>query len=110
MGALVNVVRCGPAPDIEDVLGVIASITAPVVVVAHTVFTAPTRNQRRVLVEVCHHADAIVVLTETARQRLLNGFDVERSKVHLIPHGVATPLAAPSVSQRRHETPPRLLT
>jgi len=82
-GASVNVVRCGPAPDIEDVLGVIASITAPVVV---------------------------VVMAETARQRLLNGFDVERSKVHLIPHGVATPLAAPSVSQRRHETPPRLLT
>ncbi len=153
-GASVNVVRCGPAPDIEDVLvvgslddstdvghrraidalnlndlvivqheyglydgadgesviDVIASITAPVVVVAHTVLTAPTTNQRRVLVEVCHHAEAIVVMTETARQRLLYGFDVERSKVHLIPHGAATPLAAPSVSQRRHGSPPRLLT
>ena len=153
-GASVNVVRCEPAPNIEDVLvvgslddstdvghrraidalnlndlvivqheyglyggadgefviDVIASITAPVVVVAHTVLTAPTTNQRRVLVEVCHHADAIVVMTETARQRLLNGFDVERSKVHLIPHGAATPLAAPSVSQRRHGAPPLLLT
>ena len=153
-GASVNVVRCGPAPSIEDVLvvgslddsadvshrraidalnlndlvivqheyglydgadgesviDVIASFTAPVVVVVHTVLTAPTTNQRRVLVEVCHHADAIVVMTETARQRLLNGFDVERSKVHLIPHGAATPLAAPSVSQRRHGAPPLLLT
>ena len=153
-GASVNVVRCGPAPDIEDVLvvgslddstdvghrraidalnlndlvivqheyglydgadgefviDVIASITAPVVVVAHTVLTAPTTNQRRVLVEVCHHAEAIVVMTETARQRLLDIFDVERSKVHLIPHGAATPLAAPSVSQRRHGPAPRLLT
>ena len=153
-GASVNVVRCGPAPDIEDVLVVgslddstdvghrqaidalnlndlvivqheyglydgadgefvidlIASITAPVVVVAHTVLTAPTTNQRRVLVEVCHHAEAIVVMTETARQRLLDIFDVERSKVHLIPHGAATPLAAPSVSQRRHGPAPRLLT
>ena len=153
-GASVNVVRCGPAPDIEDVLvvgslddstdvghrraidalnlndlvivqheyglydgadgefviDVIASITAPVVVVAHTVLTTPTTNQRRVLVEVCHHAEAIVVMTETARQRLLDIFDVERSKVHLIPHGAATPLAAPSVSQRRHGPAPRLLT
>ena len=153
-GASVNVVRCGPAPDIEDVLvvgslddstdvghrraidalnlndlvivqheyglydgadgefviDVIASITAPVVVVAHTVLTAPTTNQRRVLVEVCHHAEAIVVMTETARERLLDIFDVERSKVHLIPHGAATPLAAPSVSQRRHGPAPRLLT
>ena len=153
-GASVNVVRCGPAPDIEDVLVVgslddstdvghrqaidalnlndlvivqheyglydgadgefvidlIASITAPVVVVAHTVLTAPTTNQRRVLVEVCHHAEAIVVMTETARERLLDIFDVERSKVHLIPHGAATPLAAPSVSQRRHGPAPRLLT
>ena len=153
-GASVNVVRCGPAPDIEDVLvvgslddstdvghrraidalnlndlvivqheyglydgadgefviDVIASITAPVVVVAHTVLTAPTTNQRRVLVEVCHHAEAIVVMTETARERLLDIFDVERSKVHLIPHGAATPLAAPSVSQRRHGPALRLLT
>ena len=153
-GASVNVVRCGPAPDIEDVLvvgslddstdvghrraidalnlndlvivqheyglydgadgefviDVIASITAPVVVVAHTVLTTPTTNQRRVLVEVCHHAEAIVVMTETARERLLDIFDVERSKVRLIPHGAATPLAAPSVSQRRHGPAPRLLT
>ncbi len=153
-GASVNVVRCGQAPDIEDVLvvgslaeptdvghrraidalnrndlvivqheyglyggadgesviEVIASIAAPVVVVAHTVLTEPTTNQRRVLVEVCRHADAIVVMTETARERLLNGYDVDRSRVHLIPHGAATPLAAPSVSQARRGTPPRLLT
>lgn len=153
-GASVDVVRCGQAPDTEDVLvvgslddptdlghrraiaalnrnevvivqheyglydgadgesviDVIASIAAPVVVVAHTVLTEPTTNQRRVLEQVCRHADAIVVMTETARQRLLTGYDVDRSKVHMIPHGAATPLAAPSASQRRPGTPPRVLT
>ena len=153
-GASVDVVRCGQAPDTEDVLvvgslddptdlghrraiaalnrnevvivqheyglydgadgesviDVIASIAAPVVVVAHTVLTEPTTNQRRVLEQVCRHADAIVVMTETARQRLLIGYDVDRSKVHMIPHGAATPLAAPSASQRRPGTPPRVLT
>lgn len=153
-GASVNVVRCGQAPDTEDVvvvgslddptdlghrraiaalnrnevvivqheyglydgadgesvIDVIASIAAPVVVVAHTVLTKPTTNQRRVLQQVCRHADAIVVMTETARQRLLVGYDVDRSKVHMIPHGAATPLAAPSASQRRPGTPPRVLT
>ena len=153
-GASVNVVRCGQAPDTEDVvvvgslddptdlghrraiaalnrnevvivqheyglydgadgesvIDVIASIAAPVVVVAHTVLTKPTTNQRRVLQQVCRHADAIVVMTETARQRLLVGYDVVRSKVHVIPHGAATPLAAPSASQRRPGTPPRVLT
>ena len=153
-GASVDVVRCGQAPDTEDVLvvgslddptdlghrraiaalnrnevvivqheyglydgadgesviDVIASIAAPVVVVAHTVLTEPTTNQRRVLEQVCRHADAIVVMTETARQRLLVGYDVVRSKVHVIPHGAATPLAAPSASQRRPGTPPRVLT
>jgi glycosyltransferase involved in cell wall biosynthesis len=97
-------------PDGESVVAVIAAIDAPVVVVAHTVLEAPTANQRRVLEQVCHGADAVVVMTETARTRLLAGYDVDRATVHVISHGAATPLAAPSASQRRGGAPPRLLT
>jgi glycosyltransferase involved in cell wall biosynthesis len=81
-----------------------------VVVVAHTVLTEPTPNQRRILEQVCRSADAVVVMTWTAHLRLLAGYDVDGSKVHVIPHGAATPLAAPSASQRRPGTPLRLLT
>jgi glycosyltransferase involved in cell wall biosynthesis len=95
--------------DGESVIDVVAAIDAPVVVVAHTVLTEPTANQRRVLEELCGGADAIVVMTETAHARLLAGYDVDSSKVRVIPHGAATPLAA-AASQRRPETAPRLLT
>lgn len=97
-------------PDGESLIDVMASIDAPVVVVAHTVLDEPTPNQRRVLEQVCDGADAIVVMTETARERLVNGFDVDDSTVHLIPHGAATPLAAPGASARDHGTPQRVLT
>jgi glycosyltransferase involved in cell wall biosynthesis len=153
-GASVDVVRCGPSPEVEDVLVVgsladsddpghrraidalnrndlvivqheyglydgvdgesiidlVASIDAPVVVVAHTVLTEPTENQRRVLEQICRSADGVVVMTRTAHARLLAGYDIDGSKVHVIPHGAATPLAAPSASQRCPGTPPRLLT
>ncbi len=153
-GASVNVVRCGPSPQVEDVLVVasladrapstratavaalnaddvvivqheyglydgpdgdsiidlIAAINVPIVVVAHTVVSAPTTNQRHVLEQVCAAADAVVVMTETARTRLFAGFDVEHDKVVLIPHGAATPAADPSAEPRRVNGPARLLT
>lgn len=153
-GSSVDVVRCGPSPDVEDVLVVasladtspsdrpaavdalnandvvivqheyglydgrdgesilelIAAIDAPIVVVAHTVLSEPTANQRLVLERVCAAADAIVVMTETARSRLFAGFDVDHAKVLLISHGAATPSDARNERQRPVDRPARLLT
>ncbi len=153
-GASVDVVRCGPSPDVEDVLvvasladaahwgrasavdalnandvvivqheyglyggpdgnsivGLIAAVDVPTVVVAHTVLSEPTTNQRVVLEQVCAAADAIVVMTETARTRLFAGYDVDHAKVLLIPHGAATPSAGSSTWQRPIGGPARLLT
>jgi glycosyltransferase involved in cell wall biosynthesis len=96
--------------DGESIIELVDAIDAPVVVVAHTVLTEPSENQRRVLERVCRSADAVVVMTRTAHARLLSGYDVDGAKVHVIPHGAATPLAAPSASQRRPGAPLRLLT
>ena len=154
-GASVDVVRCGPSPEVEDVLvvasladggrsgrqvavdalnrsdlvivqheyglydgsdgesllEVIAAIDVPIVVVAHTVLSEPTPNQRLVLERVCAAADAVVVMTETAEARLFAGFDVDRTKVSVIPHGAATPSAAPTVGgDRELGAVPRVLT
>jgi glycosyltransferase involved in cell wall biosynthesis len=153
-GASVDVVRCGPTPDVEDVLVVasladrspadraaavaalndtdvvivqheygiyegrdgssilelIEAIEVPIVVVAHTVLSEPTANQRVVLEQVCRAADAVVVMTETARNRLFAGFDIDAAKVSLIPHGAVTPSAGHDVRQRRLGVGPRLLT
>ncbi len=70
---------------------VMAGLTVPCIVVAHTVVRDPTANQRAVLEQVCDAADAVVVMTTTARNRLIDDFDVEPSKVRVIPHGATTP-------------------
>ena len=97
--------------DGEAVLTIMERIVVPTIVVAHTVVGAPSANQRRVLEEICDLADFVVVMTASARRRLIDGFDVDRSKIRVIPHGAATPLTAPLMAAAR---PPghaaRLLT
>jgi glycosyltransferase involved in cell wall biosynthesis len=154
-GASVDVVRCTPAPDLEDplvlvsldsssstsiddavgvlnatdlaivqheyglydgpdgdsIVSLMERLVVPVVVVAHTVVSEPTPGQRRVLEEVCRIADVVVVMTQTAHDRLVADFDVERAKVTVIPHGAATPRANPTAgAQRPTSSAPRLLT
>lgn len=77
--------------DGEDVLGVLDGLRVPTIVVAHTVVQAPTAHQRLVLERVCERADVVVVMTSTARTRLLDGYAVDPAKVVTIPHGAATP-------------------
>ena len=94
-------------PDGESIVELIAAIDVPIVVVAHTVLSEPTPNQRHVLERVCAAADAVVVMTETARTRLFASFDVDHAKVLLIPHGAATPAAASSPGDNRGRRPVR---
>lgn len=97
-------------PDGDSIIELMAAIDAPIVVVAHTVLSRPSTNQRRVLEHVCAAADAVVVMTETARTRLFEGFDVDHAKVNLIPHGAATPSTGPVSEQHRTDAPARILT
>lgn len=79
--------------DGAEILTTMDGIVVPTIIVAHTVVSSPTANQRYVLEQACERADAVVVMTETARTRLTTCFDVKRSKVVVIPHGAATPPA-----------------
>ena len=94
--------------DGEDLLPVMDAIRVPVVVVAHTVLADPTPNQRDVLVQVCERADSVVVMTESARQRLSSIFGIDPRKVQVIAHGAATPLGRPRL--RTSGSTPTLLT
>jgi glycosyltransferase involved in cell wall biosynthesis len=154
-GSSVDVVRCGPSPDMEDalvmasladdspssraaavdvldatdvvivqheyglyagpdgdsILALMDAVQAPMVVVAHTVISDPSDHQRFVLEQVCDKADVVVVMTDTARERLIGGYAVESAKVIVIPHGAATPAARTGEEPVRPVgTPPRLLT
>lgn len=73
------------------VLDVLAALDVPTIVVAHTVPIAPTSSQRAVLEGVCDEADVVVVMTTTARDRLVAGFDVADARIVVIPHGATIP-------------------
>jgi glycosyltransferase involved in cell wall biosynthesis len=77
--------------DGDEVLDVLDALTVPCVVVAHTVVRHPTAHQRWVLERVCDAADAVVVMTEHARRRLVQDYDVDAGRVSVISHGATTP-------------------
>ncbi len=74
--------------DGDDVLRVIEALTAPSIVVLHTVLEDPTPHQRRVLERVASSASAVVVMTDRARELLATGYRVDMAHVSVIPHGV----------------------
>nr|WP_322752989.1 glycosyltransferase [Frankia sp. Cas3] len=73
--------------DGDEVLRVLHDLNVPVIVVLHTVLVRPTRHQRHVLEAVAAAAAAVVVMTETARVRLVAGYRVDPHAVSVIPHG-----------------------
>lgn len=91
--------------DGDEVLQVLEDLQVPAIVVAHTVLVAPTRHQRTVLERAATVAAQVVVMSNAARTRLCDAFDVDPQKVVTIPHGAATPPAVAPTAGR-----PTLLT
>ena len=76
--------------DGDSVIGLLDAVEAPTIVVAHTVLRSPTPHQRAVLEEVAarrrrRRRDD----RGRARRLLVGGFDVDPTKVVVIPHGAA---------------------
>jgi polysaccharide biosynthesis protein PslF len=74
-------------PDGDQLLAVLDEITVPVVVVAHTVLSAPTPRQALILQQVIRASDAVVAMTDAARDRLVSIYGVAPDKVTVIRHG-----------------------
>jgi glycosyltransferase involved in cell wall biosynthesis len=74
--------------DGEEVLSVLQWLEMPSIVVLHTVLSAPTQNQRRIIEEIGVFAQNIVVMTESAFSILSESYEVPLHKVSVIPHGV----------------------
>jgi glycosyltransferase involved in cell wall biosynthesis len=91
-------------PDGDEVLEVLAKLTAPTIVVLHTVLAAPTAGQRRVLERVAEESSAVVVMSETARRLLAEHYRVDQTKVSVIPHGVPEWISVPVIGHPDHRT------
>lgn len=79
--------------DGDEVLEILGALHVPSIVIAHTILTNPTPHQWSVLNDVAALADQVVVMTEAARFRLCESFDVDARKVTTIAHGAAVPRA-----------------
>jgi polysaccharide biosynthesis protein PslF len=75
--------------DGDSVVDVLDLLRVPSIVVLHTVLVEPTLHQREVLDAIGRRASALVTMTETAHQRLIDHYDVDDAKVVVIPHGAA---------------------
>jgi polysaccharide biosynthesis protein PslF len=93
--------------DGEQLLDVLDHVRVPVVVVAHTVLARPTAHQAEVLHRIVEAADGIVVMTETARDRLLERYSADPGRVTVIKHGANV---LPSTATPEPGTRPTILT
>ena len=78
--------------DGDDVLDVLEALVGAVDRRGpHRAAATRRRTSGPVLERVCDAADAVVVMTEHARRRLVEDFDVDAGRVSVIPHGATTP-------------------
>jgi glycosyltransferase involved in cell wall biosynthesis len=74
-------------PDGEDVLELVEQMSAPLIVVLHTVLQEPSLNQRRIVERLAARADYVVVQSKVAREWLLDGHTLAAERVTVIQHG-----------------------
>ena len=97
---------CGGAADGDEVVGIIAGLYVPSIVIAHTIPKNPTSQQCSALEAIVSAADQVVVMSEAARQHLRLAYSVDRHKVTVIPHGATIP----STPRVKRPSRPTILT
>jgi glycosyltransferase involved in cell wall biosynthesis len=60
----------------------------PVVTTFHTVLQNPSPGQKKAFKETATYSQALVVMNKLAIDMMTDIYDIPRSKIHLIPHGV----------------------
>ncbi len=75
-------------PDGSWILDLLQYVRKPVVVSLHTVLPQPEPHHRTVARRLCERADAVVVLSETGKEILVDAYGVDAAKLRVIHHGV----------------------
>lgn len=73
--------------DGSEILDLLDDVHVPIVVTLHTVPLRPSGGQRRVLEQLARQAHLLVAMTQVARERFISLYEVDPSKVVVIPHG-----------------------
>jgi glycosyltransferase involved in cell wall biosynthesis len=85
--------------DGEWIVDLITLVKKPVVVSLHTVLPQPSPSHLRVARAICSSASAIVVLSATGRDILVERYGIDARKINVIHHGV------PDVAFRETDMP-----
>ena len=96
-----------PGADGASVVDLLERLERPAITVMHTVLADPTPSQQAILEAVVSKSAAAIVMTQTARQRLVERYSVDRASVQVITHGAAVPRAP---APRRRGGQPTMLT
>ncbi|HEX7526867.1 MAG TPA: glycosyltransferase, partial [Gaiellaceae bacterium] len=75
------------------VLSFVRELAQPLVVTLHTVLSEPTENQLKVLTALCHEAERVIVMTETAKRLLVQVGACAAETIDVVPHGAPLELA-----------------
>ena len=73
--------------DGELVLELVDALAAPLVVTFHTVLSAPSGNQRRIVEHLLTRASRVMVMSAHGRELLIERYDASPELIEVIPHG-----------------------
>lgn len=88
-------------PDGSHILAFMERLRKPVVTTLHTVLSNPSEGQLSVLNRIAELSSAMVVMVKAGRNILLNTYEVNPSKVIVIPHGVPNVHRVSAVSVKK---------
>ena len=83
--------------DGVEVLDLVAGLRVPVAVTLHTVLDRPSERQRAIVKRLADYASRMIVMSETASRRLIDGHQIDPDLIDVIPHGVDEIFAGPSL-------------
>ncbi|HZJ79624.1 MAG TPA: glycosyltransferase family 4 protein [Dysgonamonadaceae bacterium] len=70
------------------ILPLLHELEIPLIVTLHTVMQTPSNNQKEVLQTICRMANRVVVMSYKAIEMLVDIYEIPRSKIAYIEHGV----------------------
>jgi glycosyltransferase involved in cell wall biosynthesis len=72
-----------------QLLALMNEVRTPIITVVHSVPAVPTPREQQILDRLCADSAAVVTVSRTARDRILEQYHVDPAKVAVIPHGAA---------------------
>lgn len=74
--------------DGERIVDLLEELDVPAISTLHTVLSHPSDNQRRLLRVIARASSRVVVLSTGAAHTLADVYDIDRTRIRVIPHGV----------------------